>query len=65
MNQKANKLLKELLELIKDHKTQENNDRINMVISKLEKCAESLQSQFLYDLIYVFKFLLNNKGEQK
>lgn len=63
LNKKANKLLKELLELIKDRKTQENIDKIDMVISKLEKCSKSLQSQFLDDLINVFKFLLYNKGE--
>ena len=65
LNQKVNKLLTELLKLLKDSKSKEYNDKVNTVIKKLEQCAKTLESQFLDDLVYVFKFLLYDKGEKE
>ncbi len=58
INKKANKLLQRLSQLLKNP-IQEEKDKIEKIINKLEECAKDLQSEFLDDVSYIIKNLYN------
>ena len=59
LNKKANKLLKELSDLVPKADTKNNKPRIKKILVELENCAKDMESEFLEDVVFIVRNVLN------
>lgn len=59
LNKKANKLLKELSDLVPKADTKNNKPQIKKILVELENCAKDMESEFLEDVVFIVRNVLN------